>query len=198
MRAPSAPRSRNTSRQGFVPTEPVNSEATQLPRNAGTARRLHRLAASLVLLLLSIGASHELRAQSVEILVNPDIDGIQLDRDLLRAIFTMRLRSWPDGPPVRVFVLPDNDPVSDRFYREQLGMYSYVLRSAWDRMVYTGTGLAPTVVRSEEEMRAARARDARRHRLRESRPRVVLTPARPTMLTAFDASRAGAMRLAQR
>ncbi len=32
-------------------------------------------------------------------------------------------------------------------------MYSYVLRAAWDRMVFTGTGLAPTVVRSEEEMR---------------------------------------------
>ena len=65
----------------------------------------------------------------------------------------MRLRAWPGGPPVRVFVLPDSDPLSDRFYREQLGMYSYVLRAAWDRMVFTGTGFAPTIVRSEEEMR---------------------------------------------
>jgi hypothetical protein len=116
-------------------------------------RHLYRFAAPLLLLLLSVGASHELRAQSVQILVNPDIASVPLDRDLLRAIFTMRLRSWPNGPSVRVFVLPDSDPVSDRFYREQLGMYSYVLRSAWDRMVYTGTGLAPTVVRSEREMR---------------------------------------------
>ena len=116
-------------------------------------RRLSRLASSLLLLLLSVGASHELRAQTVQILVNPDIASVTLDRDLLRAIFTMRLRSWPNGPPVRVFVLPDSDPVSDRFYREQLGMYSYVLRAAWDRMVFTGTGLAPTVVRSEQEMR---------------------------------------------
>jgi len=100
-----------------------------------------------------MGASHEVRAQSVQIIVNPDLKGVPLDRDLLRAIFTMRLRSWPDGPPVRVFVLPDSDPVSDRFYREQLGMYSYVLRAAWDRMVFTGTGLAPTVVHSEQEMR---------------------------------------------
>ena len=153
-------------------------------------RRLHHLAAPLLLLLLSVGASHELRAQSVQILVNPDIANVPLDRDLLRAVFTMRLRSWPNGPAVRVFVLPDSDPVSDRFYREQLGMYSYVLRSAWDRMVYTGTGLVPTVVRSEQEMRE----------------RVLATPgaigyvsrggsssslpARPVMLTAFaDRSR---------
>lgn len=168
-----------------MPTEPVNREAIPVLRNGGTVRRLHRLAASLLLLLLAIGASHELRAQSVEIIVNPDIDGIQLDRDLLRAIFTMRLRSWPAGPPVRVFVLPDNDPVSDRFYREQLGMYSYVLRSAWDRMVYTGTGLAPTIVHSEEEMRqrvlATPGAIGYVSRGRGSSFR----PARPTTLTAF-------------
>lgn len=185
MRAHSVPPSHDTSRQSFVLAEADHCEAAHQPRNAGTARRLHRLAASLVLLLLAFGASHELRAQSVKILVNPDIATVQLDRDLLRAIFTMRLRSWPNGAPVRVFVLPDSDPVSDRFYRERLGMYSYVLRSAWDRMVYTGTGLAPTVVHSEEEMRervlstpgaigyVSRGRGSS------------FMPPRPTMLTAF-------------
>ena len=146
---------------------------------------MSRFTAPLLLLLLSIGASQALRAQSVEIIVNPSLESVPLDRDLLRAIFTMRLRSWPNGPPVRVFVLPDSDPVSDRFYREQLGMYSYVLRSAWDRMVYTGTGLAPTVVHSEKEMRervratpgaigyVSRGRDS------------LFNSARPTMLTTL-------------
>jgi hypothetical protein len=148
-------------------------------------RRLQGLAAPLLLLLLSICASPELRAQTVEIIVNPAVDTVPLDRDRLRAIFTMRLRAWPDGRPVRVFVLPDSDPISDRFYREQLGMYSYVLRSAWDRMVYTGTGFAPTIVHSEKEMRdrvlatpgaigyVSRGRDSSFY------------PARPTLLTAL-------------
>jgi ABC-type phosphate transport system substrate-binding protein len=144
-----------------------------------------RFAAPLILFLLSIGASYELRAQSVEIIVNPSIASVQLDRDLLRAIFTMRLRSWPNGPPVRVFVLPDDDPVSDRFYREQLGMYSYVLRSAWDRMVYTGTGLAPTVVHSEEEMRErVLATPGAIGYVSRGRGTWFL-PARPTILSAF-------------
>lgn len=107
----------------------------------------------MLLLLAAAWVPGHARAQSVQIIVNPALEGVMLDRDLLRAIFSMRLRAWPNGPPVRVFVLPDSNPLSDRFYREELGMYSYVLRSAWDRMVYTGTGLAPTVVRSEEEMR---------------------------------------------
>lgn len=166
-------------------TDAEHWKAAHLAPGSSAARRLCRLAAPLILLLLSIGMSHEARAQSVEIIVNPDIASIQLDRDLLRAIFTMRLRSWPNGPPVRVFVLPDSDPVSDRFYREQLGMYSYVLRSAWDRMVYTGTGLAPTVVHSEEEMRE-RVLSTPGAIGYVSRDRgSSFLPPRPTMLTAF-------------
>jgi hypothetical protein len=88
----------------------------------------------------------------VDVIVSPSLMSTKLDRGLLRAVFTMRLRQWPDGSPVRVFVLPDNDPLSDLFYRERLGMYSYVLRRAWDRMVFTGTGLAPTIVQTEREM----------------------------------------------
>lgn len=162
------------------------NRAAALPANAGVARRLHRLAAPLILFMLSIAASQGLRAQSVQIIVNPSIASVELDRDLLRAIFTMRLRSWPNGPPVRVFVLPDDDPVSDRFYREQLGMYSYVLRSAWDRMVYTGTGLAPTVVHSEEEMRErVLATPGAIGYVSRGRGGSLFWPARPTILSAF-------------
>lgn len=105
-----------------------------------------------LLLLSSTPASSEEARPSVEVIVNPSLTSVTLNRSLLRAVFTMRLRQWPDGSPVRVFVLPDDDPLSDAFYRGQLGMYSYVLRNAWDRMVFTGTGFAPTVVRSEKEM----------------------------------------------
>ena len=116
-----------------------------------TALRAAALRLTALLILFSCAQAH---AQTAQIIVNPSVEAVPLDRERLRAIFTMRVTAWPNGPPIRVFVLPDRDPVSDRFYREQLGMYSYVLRTVWDRMVFTGTGLAPTLVRSEEEMRA--------------------------------------------
>jgi hypothetical protein len=128
------------------------NRAVDARRRKLTSAPLRRLGIVL-LLLASFGAAGTVRAQSAQIILGPGLEDVMVDRDLLRAIFTMRLRAWPNGPPVRVFVLPDSDPVSDRFYREQLGMYSYVLRAAWDRMVFTGTGFAPTIVRSEEEMR---------------------------------------------
>jgi ABC-type phosphate transport system substrate-binding protein len=149
-------------------------------------KRLTRLTVAWALLLFCLGASHESHAQSVQIIVNPGVAKVDLDRDLLRAIFTMRLRSWPNGAPVHVFVLPDSDPISDRFYREQLGMYSYVLRSAWDRMVYTGTGLAPTIVRSEKEMRErVSATPGAIGYVSRARDSSFLGPVPPTMLTAL-------------
>lgn len=105
-----------------------------------------------LLLALTSTASPQESAHPVDVIVSPSLSDTKLDRSLLRAVFTLRVRQWPDGSPIRVFVLPDNDPLSDQFYRERLGMYSYVLRRVWDRMVFTGTGLAPTVVQSEKEM----------------------------------------------
>jgi hypothetical protein len=121
-----------------------------------SARHAVRRFAVAIVLLLSLSGTGALRAEpspSAQIIVGPGLEGVALDRDLLRAVFTLRLRAWPNGPTVRIFVLPDDNPLSDLFYREQLGMYSYVLRAAWDRMVFTGTGLAPTIVHSEQEMR---------------------------------------------
>lgn len=89
----------------------------------------------------------------IKVLTSPDLHAPKLDRQTLRAIFLMRVRQWPDGTPVRVFVLPGDDPVHDRFARELLGAYPYVLERNWDRLVFTGTGLAPEVVRTEQEMR---------------------------------------------
>lgn len=107
---------------------------------------------SLMALLLSLSAG-AVGADSVEIITSPDRAGIAMSRPLLRSIFTMRLREWPDGRPVRVFVLPDSSEMHDQFCREQLGIYPYVLRGVWDRMVFTGTGFEPVMVKSEQEMR---------------------------------------------
>lgn len=77
----------------------------------------------------------------------------QLSREDLREIFFGRQTRWPDGSPLRVFVLPDQNSIHIRFAKEILGIYPYQLRSAWDRMVYSGTGVPPVVVDSLEQMR---------------------------------------------
>jgi hypothetical protein len=103
--------------------------------------------------MLMLSCCGGVEAGSVEIITNADHPDGVLDRAMVRAIFSVRLREWPDGVPVRVFVLPDGDPLHAAFCREQLGTFPYVLRGSWDRMVYTGTGIAPEVVPNEREMR---------------------------------------------
>ena len=65
----------------------------------------------------------------------------------------MRLRNWPDQTPVRVFVLRDDNPTHSLFSKQILNIYPHQLRLAWDRLVFSGTGQAPTEVSSEAEMR---------------------------------------------
>lgn len=116
------------------------------------AKRLLMFGRSALLWLL-VCACPAAAEDTVQIITSPDLSGQEFSRPTLQAIFLMRVRRWPDGTPIRTFVMPESSPLHDRFAREKLGTYPYILRRNWDRLVFTGTGLAPEVVHSEEEMR---------------------------------------------
>jgi len=78
----------------------------------------------------------------------------QLSLASARAVFSMRLNTWPDGTPIRVFVLPDRHPAHASFARNRLNMFPYQLRREWDRQVYSGVGVAPTEVPTLETMKS--------------------------------------------
>jgi hypothetical protein len=44
-------------------------------------------------------------------------------------------------------------PLHIRFSKEALGVYPYQLRSTWDRILYSGTGVPPTVLNTPQEVR---------------------------------------------
>lgn len=106
----------------------------------------------LVLGMLLALASPSDYASSVIVNNASATDSVSLSE--IRAIFSMRLRRWPNGTPVSVFVLKSDSPTHSDFCKTVLNIYPHQLQAAWDRMVYSGTGKAPTVVNSEEEMRA--------------------------------------------
>lgn len=87
------------------------------------------------------------------LIINPHTPTAELSRNSIRAIFAMRTPQWSDGTPVHVFVLADNHPLHTSFCKESLGMFPYQLRRIWDRQVFSGTGIAPTTVKSIAEMR---------------------------------------------
>jgi ABC-type phosphate transport system substrate-binding protein len=91
-------------------------------------------------------------ATEMEIIANPKGASEYLDASTLRGIFGMRVSRWPDGTPIRVFVLPDDNPVHAEFAKRILNTYPHQLRRNWDRLVFSGTGNAPIQVKSEREM----------------------------------------------
>jgi len=91
-------------------------------------------------------------SQAAELIANPSVPIDSLSASNARNIFTMRSQSWPDGSPIKVFVLRDENPLHKQFSKTHLHVFPYKLRRIWDRNIYSGTGNAPTTVDSEEEM----------------------------------------------
>lgn len=99
-------------------------------------------------MLCSVG-----HAWAVEIIVHPGVTTSEVSRPLARLIFGAKVTRWEDGVAIRVFVLPDESPLHQEVSKGILNMYPYQLRAAWDRIIYTGIGLAPIQVANESEMR---------------------------------------------
>lgn len=127
-------------------------EATE-GASAGTAaqrpRSSHRRVPTLLLLLCALGAH---AAHAVQVVAHPGVPDASIKRPTAWAIFSMRLRTWSDGSAATVFVLRDNVPLHAEFTKKILDTFPYQLRRAWDRLVFSGTGQAPVVVESIDEM----------------------------------------------
>jgi ABC-type phosphate transport system substrate-binding protein len=91
-------------------------------------------------------------ALAQEVIVNANVADRSVSQSSVRAIFSMRMRQWQDGTPVKVFVLPDQNPVHVSFAKGRLNTFPHQLRRSWDLLVYSGSGQAPTVVESPTEM----------------------------------------------
>ena len=110
-------------------------------------RRRQRLSSRLLLalLLLCCRPSHAL-----DIVVNVANGVASLSRQQLMAIYTMRQRSWPDGTPITVFILQPNSDQHARFCKDMLKLFPHQLQTNWDRLVYSGAGTGPVIVKSEQ------------------------------------------------
>lgn len=102
--------------------------------------------------LIAIVAWQSGMSSAQQIIVNPDVGVVAIDRNRARLIFTMRVNQWGDKQPVTVFVLPDDASLHQVFAKSALGVYPYQLRRTWDRQVFSGTGQAPVQVANEQEM----------------------------------------------
>ena len=91
-------------------------------------------------------------ALATEIVVNKSVSTAGFSTAEARAIFAMQKRFWQNNKQIKVFVLPDNNPVHKDFVKNILHMFPHQIRRVWERMTFTGTGAAPIMLDSEQEM----------------------------------------------
>lgn len=103
---------------------------------------------------LLISPSHAQEVQ-VKILANPSVNTTKLTPGQLRRIFSMRQTIWPNGQPIRVFVLDNQNQTHQQLCKQILQMFPYQMEKLWDKLVYSGLGDYPTIVSSEDEMLAS-------------------------------------------
>ena len=121
--------------------------------NNQLSKRVERCIVSLLLPLVLLTFSPMSAADDVVAVVRKGTPvATPISRIALSSIFSMRLTTWPDGSAIRVFVLPDDNPLNSDFCKQILRLFPHQLRIAWDRLVYSGTGQAPVVLNSTQEM----------------------------------------------
>lgn len=103
----------------------------------------------LISVALIIGATN---VAAQELVAHSSAEIESLSRNEARLYFTMRVKAWPNGALVKVFVLPDDHELHRLFAKSVLGLFPYQLRRVWDRQLFSGTGRAPTTVADEHEM----------------------------------------------
>ena len=106
----------------------------------------------LLMLAAMLWGLQSAAAGAVDVIVNRDVPLHEISENALRAIYTLRQTRWPDGQPIQVFVLADDDPLHTEFAKTLLGMYPYQLRQIWDQMTFSGMGQAPMQLSSQAEM----------------------------------------------
>ncbi|BCN92880.1 hypothetical protein THMIRHAM_06650 [Thiomicrorhabdus immobilis] len=91
-------------------------------------------------------------ANEVQVISNPLSDTRTLSADKLKRIYTMKLKIWPNGMPVKVFALPSSNQIHQTFVKELLNSNTYQLDRVWNRLAFSGRGSSPIVVGNIEEL----------------------------------------------
>lgn len=106
-----------------------------------------------VFMIMGLITQKPAQSQSQVVAVHSKLTQDSISQQTLRAIFAMRHNKWPDGTPIRVFVLSTKNSEHRKFCKDVLNMFPYQLQRTWDRLIYSGTGQAPLQVKNIAEMK---------------------------------------------
>ncbi len=84
------------------------------------------------------------------VIVHPANNVTALDRDFVRDAFLKKVATWRNDETIRPVDLHRRLPLRARFTRELLQKTPTQLRSYWNRLIFSGKGVPPPELASEE------------------------------------------------
>jgi len=106
----------------------------------------------ILLSCLIIGIPIASTAYAVEVIAHISVKDSTLSTSQLKRIYTMRQLRWSDNTTIKVFVLPSQHELHQRFSKERLQVFPYQLNRIWHKLTYSGLGVAPTIVKTPEAL----------------------------------------------
>lgn len=103
----------------------------------------------LLALLTALAGRPATQAESVCVVANLSASVEEVDLDLVRRLFLLRQRFWPDGSAAHPVNLPAASPIRDRFSREAFGQTVKQMAPYWNERYFHGTRPPPTVASEE-------------------------------------------------
>ncbi|THB74093.1 MAG: hypothetical protein D6B28_02655 [Gammaproteobacteria bacterium] len=95
-------------------------------------------------------------SNGAEIIANSSLFQGTISKRELRSIFSLRLKQWRTGERIIVVTYSDATSVGKTFHanfcKDALGVFPHQLQQAWDRSIYSGTGVPPKKVDTLEQM----------------------------------------------
>ncbi|XQW85458.1 hypothetical protein ACOYR1_01645 [Thalassotalea piscium] len=67
----------------------------------------------------------------------------------------MRQVKWSNGMPIVVFVLPSSSKPHQDFCKQSLKIFPYQLDRIWNKLTFSGLGVAPIMVNTSAELLSA-------------------------------------------
>ena len=87
-----------------------------------------------------------------DVITNITADTASITTAQLRRIYSMRQVKWANGVPITVFVLSSDNIIHKKFCKETLRLFPYQLDSIWNKLTFSGMGIAPTPVNNMDEL----------------------------------------------
>ena len=115
-----------------------------------------RVWALLLVLLTALALLDPLNAvaadDAVVVIIHKD-NPHAIDRNYLVAIYTGRLKGWPDGSPVFALDQTDGTSVREAFYLHFGGRTAANMQAVWAQNIFSGKGLPPKIASPDNEMK---------------------------------------------